>query len=156
VTAPLPDQTSAAETSRGGQALVIADIVVLSLLSAVLGVLGSFLSPAMPEVVGVPIPVGVLVAVVGNLGLGVLGARGTGSRLAPVFTGLVWLAIAIVLGTQRTEGDLIVTGSGRGVLFLLLGTAAAAIAIGVSPAPARPTPAATSAGTPTPGAPSGR
>ncbi|HEY2793684.1 MAG TPA: DUF6113 family protein, partial [Micromonosporaceae bacterium] len=91
-------------------------------------------SPSDPHVVGVPVPVGVLIAIVGNLVLGIGGAWGTGSRVVPAVTGLVWLVVAFVLGTTRPEGDIVVSGSGwLGVSYLFLGAGAAAVAIGVGP-----------------------
>jgi hypothetical protein len=108
-------------------------LAVIGLLSGVLAVIGGFLSPAAPRVLGIPVPLGVLVAVVGNLAVGFLGARGTGSRAAPVISALVWVGVSLFLGSSRPEGDLVVTGSGKGVAFLLLGTAAAAAAIGFTP-----------------------
>jgi Family of unknown function (DUF6113) len=117
----------------GDRALQIVAVTAVCLLSAVLGVVGAFLSPSVPHVLGIPIPVGVLIAVVGNIAVGLLGARGTGSRAAPVLSALIWVLIALFLGSSRPEGDLVVTGSWQGVAFLLLGTAAAALAIGIPP-----------------------
>src|SRR3954451_9051744 len=93
--------------------LLIATIVVLCMLSAVLGVIGSFLSLSMAHVVGIPVPVGVLIAVVGNLALGWLGAQGAGSQLVPVCTALVWVVVAIVFSLQGPGGDGIITTNGR-------------------------------------------
>jgi hypothetical protein len=135
--------------------LLIGALIGVGLLAAVLAVIGAFLSPWMPHLIGVPIPVGVLVAVVGNAGLGVLGARWTGSRIAPVLSALVWVVIALVLGSSRPEGDLIVTGYSRhvpgswgGTAFLLLGTAAAAAGVAIGSGRRRGALAAHAAGPP--------
>jgi len=113
--------------------LSVAAFVALGLLAGVLAVIGAFYSPWVPHVVGVPVPVGVLIAAAGNLVVGLLGARALRSRLVPAVTGLVWLVVAIVLGSRRPEGDLVVTGSGRGVAFLFVGAIAAAAAIAIGP-----------------------
>ena len=127
----------------GERILLAAAITAVGLLSAVLAVVGAYLSPSVPHVLGVPVPVGVLVAIVGNVAVGVFGARGTGSRGAPVVSAVVWVLLALFLGSVRPEGDLVVTGSWQGVAFLLLGTAAAAAGIGIRPA--RPSPLAATA-----------
>jgi hypothetical protein len=115
----------------GERVLLVAAVTAVGLLSAVLAVIGAYLSPSVPHVLGVPVPVGVLIAIAGNLAVGVFGARGTGSRWAPVVSAVVWVLLALFLGSVRPEGDLVVTGSWQGVAFLLLGTAAAAAAIGI-------------------------
>jgi hypothetical protein len=106
----------------------------LAVVAVFLAVLGAFLSPSEPRVWHVPIPIGVLIAVVGNLIVGVGGAWGTRSRAAPAVTGFVWLVVAFILGTNRSEGDIVVSGQGwLGVSYLFLGAIAAAVAIGVGP-----------------------
>jgi hypothetical protein len=66
--------------------------------------------------------------------VGIGGAWGTGTRLAPALTGLAWGIVAFVMGVRRPEGDLVVPGSGwHGVAYLYLGMIAAAVAIGVGP-----------------------
>jgi hypothetical protein len=148
--------TEQASSGTEGRAVFVASLAAVGLLAAVLAVIGAFLSPSMPRPLGIPVPIGVLVAVVGNLGLGMLGSRWTSSRTAPVLSALIWVVIALLLGSSRPEGDLVVTGSGRGVAFLLLGTAAAAAGIGIPPRQRRRhAPAADAPGvppTPSPGA----
>ena len=129
----MTDHDGGGNTSTDSRALLVGSLVAVGLLAAVLAIIGAFLSAWLPRPLGVPIPVGVLVAVGGNLGLGFLGARWTGTRAAPVLSALIWVVIALLLGSSRPEGDLVVTGSGRGVAFLLLGTAAAAAGIGIKP-----------------------
>jgi hypothetical protein len=125
--------------SRTGTAAAYALVMVLTVE---LAVWGSFLTAARPF--GQPLPVAAVVALVGNVGVGVAGARVLGRRTGAVLPGVVWLAIALVLGTSRTEGDLVVTSGLRGLAFLFVGTLAAAAVIGVTGARA------------TPGAPAGR
>jgi peptidoglycan/LPS O-acetylase OafA/YrhL len=119
---------------RPEQVLVGATIAALAVLAVALAVVGAFFSPSEPRVLHVPIPIGVLVAIVGNLVVGVGGAWGTRSRIAPAVTGFVWLVVAFVLANKRPEGDLIVPGTGwLGVSYLFLGAVAAAVAIGIGP-----------------------
>jgi hypothetical protein len=86
------------------------------------------------RVLGVPVPVSVVAAVVGNLLLVGLAVRLTGSRSAAVLPAVVWLVIAVGASLRRPEGDLLVVGGGvLGVFsmaFLLGGVVAAAFAVG--------------------------
>ena len=96
---------------------------------------------------GVPVPVSVLAAVVGNVLLVGAARRLSGSRLVAVLPALVWLGIALAASMRRPEGDLLLPGgdavtSTVNLGFLLLGVVAAAFAVGrtlASPA-ARVTP----------------
>jgi hypothetical protein len=84
---------------------------------------------------GVPVPVSLLAAVVGNVLLVEAAKRLSGSRLVAVLPGVVWLVIAVAATMRRPEGDLLLPG-GDGVTstlnlgFLLLGVVAAAFAVG--------------------------
>jgi hypothetical protein len=84
---------------------------------------------------GVPVPVSLPAAVVGNVLL-VEGARRlSGSRLVAVLPAVVWLVIAVAATMRRPEGDLLLTGgdavtSTINLGFLLLGVVAAAFAVG--------------------------
>lgn len=106
-----------------------ATYAALSVLGAVLGVLGAFLSPSAPRVLGVPVPVGAVVALVGNLIAGTRAVRATGGRGGAIAVALGWVVPSVALGITRPEGDLVVTGSVGGVAFLLCGALGAAIAI---------------------------
>lgn len=116
----------------------VASYAVLLLLGAVLGIWGSFLVPLH---LGPLLGLSVVIAVVGNLGVGLLGAAGTGTRLGAVLPGVGWLVTALLLGTSRPEGDLVITGKLEsdpgvatvGTLFVLLGGVAAALAVGIGP-----------------------
>ena len=106
--------------------LLAATGLVLLGLGGVLGVIGSFLNSAVPHLLGVGVPVGPVLAVLGNLAAGALGTTGTGSRVGGALPGVGWLAVVVLLGTARPEGDLVVTGDAHGMAFILLGAAAAA------------------------------
>ena len=118
--------------SRVGTAFSYALVLVLTVE---LAVWEAFLVGARPF--GQPLPVSALVAGVANVGLGLAGARVLRRRIGAVLPGGIWLVIALTLGTRRTKGDLIVTGSFRGLAFLFVGTIAAAAVVGVTGARGR-------------------
>ncbi|MFL6238787.1 MAG: DUF6113 family protein [Actinomycetes bacterium] len=130
---------------RPSQVLFGVTTLALGVVAVMLALVGAFYSPAHPHVLGVPVPVGVLIAIVGNLVVGIGAAWGLNSRVAPAVTGFVWLVVAFILGSSRPEGDVVVSGSGwLGVSYLFLGATAAAVAIAVGPRGAprrRPKPA---------------
>lgn len=97
------------------------------LLTALLAVWGAFLVPL--RIGGVAAPVGVVVALA-NLPLCRAGAAALGRRAGAGVPMVLWCAIAFALSTQRSEGDLVITGSLRGLAFLLVGLLAAALAVG--------------------------
>ena len=114
-----------------------ATFAVVTLLGAVLGVVGAFLSPTMPRVLGAPVPLGAVVALLGNAVLGVAAGRascGRGScgRGGAGALALGWGVSAVGLGLVRPEGDLVVTNSAGGIAFLLSGVVGAAVAIAAS------------------------
>ncbi len=113
------------------------DLAVLPLL-AVLGVLlalwGALLVPAGPRLAGHVLSVGVVIAVVGN----VLFAR-LGLRASAPFGGLAlmvgWTAVALVLGSRRSNGTVVLPGSGDlavpALVFVLGGLVAGILAAGL-------------------------
>ena len=103
---------------------------LLLLLTVVLAVWGAFLVPLRWGTV--PLPLSWVVAVVGNGLLGWCGGRLLG-RPGALVPGLVWLGVALTLGSKRAEGDLVVPGTVPGLVFLLCGAVASAIAYGAAP-----------------------
>jgi len=84
---------------------------------------------------GVPVPISLVAAVVGNLLLVSWARRLSGSRLVAVLPALVWLGIALAAASRRPEGDLLLPGgdavtSTLNLGFLLVGVVAAAFAVG--------------------------
>ena len=104
--------------------------VLVLLLTVVLAVWGAFLVPLRFGTV--PLPASWLVAAVGNGLLGWAGGRLLG-RPGALVPGLLWLAIALTLGSKRAEGDLVVPGTVPGLVFLLVGALASAVAYGLAP-----------------------
>ena len=104
-------------------------------LAVLLAVWGAFLVPL--RIGGTAVPVCWAVAVVGNGLLGWYGGQLLG-RLGAAGPGVLWLVVALTLGSKRGEGDLIVPGSTTGLVFLLVGAVASAVAYGAT-SPGAPT-----------------
>ncbi len=116
-----------------GLAYRVSAYTVVLVLAVLFAVWGAFLVPL--RLGGVPVPLCVVIAVVGNAGLGLAGTRITGSRLGGAGPGLVWLLIALTFGTQTASGDTVIQASVMGYAFLLLGIIAAVAVLGVGPSP---------------------
>jgi hypothetical protein len=58
---------------------------------------------------------------------------GMGGKLGATVPTLMWLVVVILLAIQRPEGDLVVTGTMEGTVFLYGGVLAAGIAVLLSP-----------------------
>ena len=98
---------------------------VLAVGGAVLGLLGSFY-----HAVGVgPLPVLAIAFALLNFGTLRLAGWAMGTRLGAVIPGLGWLLVVIFLSSKRPEGDLVISASAAGYVFLLGGAIAAVIAI---------------------------
>ncbi len=90
----------------------------------------AFLVAARP--LGLALPVSAVLAGVGNLVVGLAGARVLRHSVGAVLPRVLWLGIALALGTGTAAGDHVVPGDFRGTAFLLTGTAAAAAAGGLA------------------------
>lgn len=100
----------------------------LAVLAVEIAVLECFL---LPSYLGsTPVPLSILAAGLGNLLLPALAYRVSGSRVVGILPVLAWLAVVVVASLPRPEGDLIVTGGLRGLIFLLVGALAGAYAVG--------------------------
>jgi hypothetical protein len=85
----------------------------------------------------VPLPVSVLLAGLGNLVLGVAGARAYG-RTGAALPGVLWFCVVAALQARRPEGDLVVPGTVVGLALLLVGSVCAAVPVGTARAPRPP------------------
>lgn len=120
-TTPRPDSARPGEVliRLGGGALV----VWLAVLAAVCE---AFLVPL--RVAGVRVPLALLLAVVGNLGLPWLARWVSGSRMVTMLPAMLWFLVILVLAGGTTEGDVVLAGDDWVALALLLaGSAAAAM-----------------------------
>lgn len=134
---PPPAQPPPADAPTS-TALAFGLVLVLTVL---LCLWGAFLVPL--RVGTVRVPVSLLIAGVGNLLLGLTGGRLLGAA-GVLLPGALWLGLAVLLGSRRREGDLIIPGDVVGTLFLAVGALGFAVAYGLSAAhrEARATPAA--------------
>lgn len=105
--------------------LAFALVLVLTLQ---LAVWGAFLVPL--RVGEVLVPVSWLLAAIGNLALGWAGARLVG-RAGAALPGALWLAVALVLGSRRAEGDdLFGAVYLAGLVYLVTGALSSAVVYG--------------------------
>ncbi len=118
-----------------GRLSTYASYALVLVLTVLLAVWGAFLVPL--RVGEHLVPVCWAIAVVGNGLLGTCGGRLLG-RLGAGLTGVLWMAIALTLGSKRGEGDLVVPGTTAGLGFLLAGAVASAVAYGLT-SPGAPT-----------------
>jgi hypothetical protein len=108
-------------------AVRVAAGVLISVLAVGLALVEAFLVPL--RVGRVPLPICVLLAVAGNVGLTKLAVRQTGSIGWGVLQPVLWLVVVIVLSVPRAEGDLVVPGSLTGLVFLFAGAVAGAYGV---------------------------
>lgn len=120
----MPDRSDQPAAAR-----LVASYLLVMVLLLETTVWGAFLTPL--RVGGTLVPVSLVVVVVANLGLGVAGGRLMG-RAGAAVPGLVWLAAALLLGSQRAEGDLVISNGPVGLAYLLLGVVSSTVALGVT------------------------
>jgi hypothetical protein len=100
-----------------GRALAL---LALFVLGAVVGVSGALLQGAW-------FPGGLLLALAGEAGLCLGGARALGSRAGALVPAGGWMIAVVLLTTSRPEGDFLFAAGGGSYLFLLGGMALAVI-----------------------------
>ncbi len=103
---------------------------LLLVVAVELAVLECFLVAARPF--GVALPLSAVLAVVGNVALGIVGASVLRSQVGAAVPGLLWLGVALLFGARGPGGDSVVTNSWRGISFLIAGAAAAVGVVGVT------------------------
>lgn len=86
----------------------------------------------------VPIPLSILLAIVGNVALTRLMYHATYNRGVSALPVALWLVVVLMFASRRSEGDLVIPGTGMGLSFLLIGTIAGAFAVGQVIAPRPP------------------
>lgn len=122
---PMPDPADA----RPDAFVLGAAYGMLGVLGAVLGLVGSF---SYPWTFG-SLPIAALLLVGVNLGALLLAGRGMGGKLGALVPAVTWLLVVTILQGRRTEGDLVITATGPGYLFMLGGTLVALLAIMLTP-----------------------
>jgi Family of unknown function (DUF6113) len=98
----------------------VAAYLGLFVLGAVVGAAGALVQSGW-------FPGGLLLALAGEAGLCLGGARGTGSRGGAVAPAAGWMIAVILLTASRPEGDFVFAAGSGSYLFLLGGMAVAVI-----------------------------
>jgi uncharacterized protein DUF6113 len=98
---------------------------VLVVAGAVVGLLGAFYHAVD---VG-PIPLLAIAFALLNLGAFWLAGWAMGTRLGAAAPALAWLLVVIFASSKRPEGDLVISGSAAGYVYLLGGSIAAVLAV---------------------------
>ena len=97
------------------------------LLAALTAAFEAFLTPLYWD--ETRLPVALVAAVVGNLGLVWFTAYVTGRRIAAAGPALVWVVIMVAASSRTSEGDLVLTdGNWVGIATMLAGSVAFAVA----------------------------
>ncbi|MCW2620488.1 MAG: hypothetical protein JWL64_90 [Frankiales bacterium] len=110
-----------------GRVVGAVQYVVVLWLTALVGVWGAVLT--MLRLGGTPVPVGLLlVAALGPCCW--WGGDLKRSRWGAAGPAILWAVLVLPMMSQRREGDLIVTGSLRGIAYLAVGALACATATG--------------------------
>lgn len=106
-------------------------IAGLVLLGAVAGISGAFVHGATARLGGVPLPYGLVVALLG-VAAGLTVAHLTvGGRLARAAVAVGWLLPVFALSQARSSGDLVVAGNAAGLAFALGGVVFSGLAVGL-------------------------
>jgi hypothetical protein len=127
VTDPAPRRTP---LWRSGDEVVLP---LFAVLGAVLALLGAYLVPTGPVVDRHVLSLGAAVGVVGNVAAVRLSLR-TATAFAPLVLLIGWTAVAIVLSSGRSNGTVVLSGSGPlavPALVFLVGGLVAGIASGL-------------------------
>lgn len=106
---------------------------VLAVLGVVLGVVGSF---EFAWEIG-EIPVAALLLSALNLLVFRVAGWAMETKFGAVVPALLWMVVLFVLASRRPEGDLVVTGTAAGYVYMFGGALAALVAIAWTPS-ARP------------------
>lgn len=93
--------------------------------SAMLAVLGAFLTPW--RVGGTLVPIALLIAVAGPVLVMRFAHLATGWRLATVAVGLIWIAVTLAAVDSTTEGDLVLSQQWVALTYLFLSPVVVAV-----------------------------
>ncbi|GAA2075773.1 hypothetical protein GCM10009780_10200 [Actinomadura alba] len=98
---------------------------VLAVLGFVLGLIGSFL---FSGTIG-SVPVAAIVLVLLNFACFRLAAWAMCSPLGALAPAVPWLVVVVLMSARRPEGDLVITGTTPGYLFMVGGMIAGLVAV---------------------------
>lgn len=129
----MEDPTSSADPGaareRGSGLVTVWAYLFLTALGLTLGLFGSFLVPAAPDIFARNLSYAVPFVIVTNPAAAALARLLVPHRLGAGVPFLGWLAMVLLLGTARPEGDVVVPGDVRGTSFLVAGAIAGALAL---------------------------
>ncbi|MGH8829370.1 MAG: DUF6113 family protein [Jiangellaceae bacterium] len=102
----------------------VLSITALSVLAVLVGMAGSFMHRWASGA-------GVVLALGAMVGLMALARRWAGSRAGMAVTAIMWLVPVVVLAQTRPEGDMVIAGDARGLVFLFGGVLCVGIGLGL-------------------------
>ena len=126
---PTPSAPEGAARERGSGLITAGSYLFLTVLGLTLGLFGSFLVPAAPDIFGRNLTYAVPFVIVTNPAAAALARLLVPHRLGAGVPFLGWLAMVLLLGTAKPEGDVVVPGDVRGTTFLVAGAIVGALAL---------------------------
>lgn len=98
-----------------------------------MGIAGAFLQAARALVAGMVIPWGVVLALVALIILVRAGVEVSRSRWGGWIVLVAWIAATVAFAAELPSGDLVISGGGRQMAYLLVGVVAGAAAATIPP-----------------------
>jgi hypothetical protein len=106
-------------------------VAALVLIAVVVAVAGAFVHAATARMGPVPLPYGLVLALLGLAALLWLTHAAARTRLGTALVAAGWLLPVVVLAQGRAAGDVVIPGDPRGLAFLLGGVLLIGVALGV-------------------------
>jgi hypothetical protein len=126
----------------------VAAYAAFLVLGAVIGAAGSFLQAVTVDAGPVPLPVGLVLALAGSVGVFAAGGRLLRSRLGAVVPAVAWLVAVLVMSGKRPEGDVVLPQQATAYGYLFLGTLLGAMTVTLSGVRQQPPPRPQETGSP--------
>lgn len=104
---------------------------LLTIAGAVVAVCGTFVHAATVRPAGLPVPYGLVLALLGVAALLVLAQLTARSRFGTAVIAAGWLVPVILLSQTRPTGDVVIVGDPRGLAFVFGGVVLAGVAVGL-------------------------
>ena len=96
-------------------------LAIFAVAGFAVGLAGAFFHDVWPEVAGISLPVGIVVALGAEAVVLLLAGLAFRNRLAVVAPAAGWLLAILTMSAERSEGDLVVGATGTGYVLLLGG-----------------------------------
>lgn len=104
---------------------------LLTIVAAVVGVCGSFVHAATARPAGLPIPYGLVLALLGVASVLVLAQQIAAGRLGKGVVAAGWLLPVMLLSLTSPAGDIVVASDARGLGYLFGGVILVGVAVGL-------------------------